>query len=128
MAIQAVSGNPTGKMGLADAPVVELALSRSKFYLLLSWGFLFPEEDEFYNYLQDGVFVEVGFAAVESLEKSLDATKTDPAVRELVVPIRRLIEKIGEWEEQNFKTWEFSDLQDEHRRVFSNVIDRKSVV
>ncbi|MEK9172450.1 MAG: hypothetical protein AAB282_02190, partial [Nitrospirota bacterium] len=65
-------------MGLADAPVVELALSRSKFYLLLSWGFLFPEEDEFYNYLQDGEFVEDGFAAVESLEKSLDATKTDP--------------------------------------------------
>jgi len=122
MAIQAVSDSATGKTGLADAPVVELALSRSKFYLLLSWGFLFPEEDEFYNYLQDGEFAEDAFAAVESLEKSLGATKTDPALRELVVPIRRIIEKIGEWEEQNFKTWEFSDLQDEHRRVFSNVI------
>src|SRR6266704_126928 len=56
MGSQAVSGSSTGKIGLADAPPVELALSRSKLYLLLSWGFLYPEEDEFYNYLQERKF------------------------------------------------------------------------
>src|SRR2546422_10794433 len=122
MGPHAMSGNPTGKVGLADAPAVELALSRSKVYLLLSWGFLFPEEEEFYNYLQDGEFVEDGLSAVESLEKSFDAVKAAPAARDLILPIRKLIEQIGEWEQENFKTWEFSDLQDEHRRVFSNVI------
>ena len=122
MGPQAVSGNPAGKAGLADAPAVELALSRSKLYLLLSWGFLYPEEEEFYNYLQDGEFVEDGLSAVESLEKSFEAAKASPAARDLILPIRKLIEQIGEWEQENFKTWEFSDLQDEHRRVFSNVI------
>src|SRR2546427_8310484 len=122
MGPQAVSGNPTGKVGLADAPAVELALSRSKVYLLLSWGFLFPEEEEFYNYLQDGEFVEDGFSAVESLEKSFDAVKAAPAARDLIFPIRKLIEQIGEWEQENFKTWEFSDLQDEHRRGLFNPI------
>src|SRR2546422_1191606 len=123
MGPQAVSGNPAGKAGLADAPAVELALSRSKLYLLLSWGFLYPEEEEFYNYLQDGEFVEDGLSAVESLEKSFEAAKASPAARDLILPIRKLIEQIGEWEQENFKTWEFSDLQDEHRRVFSNGIN-----
>src|SRR2546422_4110588 len=126
MGPHAMSGNPTGKVGLADAPAVELALSRSKVYLLLSWGFLFPEEEEFYNYLQDGEFVEDGFSAVESLEKSFDAVKAAPAARDLIFPIRKLIEQIGEWEQENFKTWEFSDLQDEHRRGFSNKSNLKS--
>ena len=90
MGPHAMSGNPTGKVGLADAPAVELALSRSKVYLLLSWGFLFPEEEEFYNYLQDGEFVEDGFSAVESLEKSFDAVKAAPAARDLIFPIRKL--------------------------------------
>src|SRR2546422_6657479 len=125
MGPHAMSGNPTGKVGLADAPAVELALSRSKVYLLLSWGFLFPEEEEFYNYLQDGEFVEDGLSAVESLEKSFDAVKAAPAARDLILPIRKLIEQIGEWEQENFKTWEFSDLQDEHRRGFSNVVNLK---
>ena len=114
MGPQAVSGNPAGKAGLADAPAVELALARSKMYLLLSWGFLYPEEEEFYNYLQDGEFVEDGLSAVESLEKSFDAAKAVPAARDLILSIRKLIEQIGEWEQENFKTWEFSDLQDEH--------------
>src|SRR2546425_6202406 len=122
MGPQAVSGNPAGKAGLADAPAVELALSRSKLYLLLSWGFLYPEEEEFYNYLQDGEFVEDGLSAVESLEKSFEAAKASPGARDLILPIRKLIEQIGEREQENFKTWEFSDLQDEHRRGFFNVI------
>src|SRR2546426_6987513 len=122
MGPQAVSGNPAGKAGLADAPAVELALSRSKLYLLLSSGFLYPEVEEFYNYLQDGEFVEDGLSAVESLEKSFEAAKASPAARDLILPIRKLIEQIGEWEQENFKTWEFSDLQDEHRRGFSHAI------
>src|SRR3989441_3322968 len=122
MGPQAVSGNPAGKAGWADAGAVELALSRSKLYLLLSWGVLYPEEEEFYNYLQDGEFVEDGLSAVESLEKSFEAAKASPAARDLILPIRKLIEQIGEWEQENFKTWEFSDLQDEHRRVFSHAV------
>jgi hypothetical protein len=122
MATQAVTGNPAGKIGLADAPAVELALSRSKLYLLLSWGFLYPEEEEFYNYLQEGEFVEDGLAAIETLEKSLDATKATDKVRVLVTPMKKFLDQIADWEQENFKTWEFSDLQDEHRRVFSNVI------
>ena len=82
MATQAVSGNSVGKIGLGDAPAVELALSRSKLYLLLSWGFLYPEEEEFYNYLQEGEFVEDGLAAIETLEKSLEATKATAKVRD----------------------------------------------
>ena len=84
MSTQAVSGNSVGKIGLADAPAVELALSRSKLYLLLSWGFLYPEEEEFYNYLQEGEFVEDGLAAIETLEKSLEATKATAKVHELI--------------------------------------------
>src|SRR5207302_9040691 len=112
MGPQAVSGNPSGKVGLADTPAVELALSRSKLYLLLSWGFLFPEEEEFYNYLQDGEFVEDGLAAIESLEKSFDAVKAAPAARDLILTLRMLIEQIGEWEQVVLNTWEWTDLQD----------------
>src|SRR5437667_7829550 len=122
MGPQAVSGNPAGKAGLADAPAVELALSRSKLYLLLSWGFLYPEEEEFYNYLQDGEFVEDGLSAVESLEKSFEAAKASPAARDLILPIRKLIEQIGEWEQETFKTGGFSALQAEHGRGSSKVI------
>src|SRR5207245_10835098 len=121
MGPQALSGNPAGKAGLSDAPAVELALSRIKLYLLLSWGFLYPEEEEFYNYLQDGEFVEDGLSAVESLEKSFEAAKAAPAARDLILSIRKLIEQIGEWEQENFKTLEFSYLQVEHRRGFLNV-------
>src|SRR2546425_12869148 len=117
MGPHAMSGNPIGKAGLADAPAVELALSRSKVYLLLSWGYLFPEEEVFYNYLQDGEFVEDGLSAAESLEKSFDAVKAAPAARDLILPIRKLIEQIGEREQQNFKTWEFSDLHVKQRRI-----------
>src|SRR5437867_13452605 len=115
MATQAVSGNSVGKIGLADAPAVELALSRSKLYLLLSWGFLFPEDEEFYNYLQEGEFVEDGLAAIETLEKSLGASKADSKARDLVGLLKKFLEQIGDWEQDNFKTWEFSDLQDEYQ-------------
>jgi TorA maturation chaperone TorD len=43
-------------------------------------------------------------------------------VRDLVAPMKKFLDQIADWEQENFKTWEFSDLQDEHRRVFSNVI------
>src|SRR5207302_10840213 len=99
MGPQAVSGNPSGKVGLSDTPAVELALSRSKLYLLLSWGFLFPEEEESYNYLQDGEFVEDGLAAVDSLEKSVDAVQAAPVARDLSRPIQKLIEQNGKREQ-----------------------------
>src|SRR2546426_5553639 len=93
MGPQAVSGNPAGKAGLADAPAVELALARSKMYLLLSWGFLYPEEEEFYNYLQDGEFVEDGLSAVESLEKSRSEEHTSELQSPCNLVCRLLLEK-----------------------------------
>ena len=52
---------------MKDSPAVERALSRSKLYLLLSWAYLYPEDDEFLDYVQSGEFVEDGRAALESL-------------------------------------------------------------
>ena len=43
---------------LKDSPAVERALSRSKLYLLLSWSYLYPEDEEFLDYVQSGEFVE----------------------------------------------------------------------
>ena len=39
---------------IKDSPAVERALGRSKTYLLISWSLLFPEDDEFLDYLQSG--------------------------------------------------------------------------
>ena len=60
---------------LKDSPAVEQALSRSKLYLLLSWSYLYPEDDEFLDYVQSGEFVEDGRAALESLNKVAQPTK-----------------------------------------------------
>src|SRR3712207_6112344 len=51
-----------------DSPAVERALSRSKLYLLVSWSLLYPEDEEFLDYLQCGEFVEDGRAAVDALQ------------------------------------------------------------
>ncbi|MEE8494221.1 MAG: hypothetical protein V3S25_09285, partial [Nitrospirales bacterium] len=64
---------------LKDSPAVERALSRSKIYLLISWCFLYPEDDEFLEYLQCGEFVEDGRSALESLTKALDGIGGDRA-------------------------------------------------
>ena len=66
-----------------DSPAVERALSRSKLYLLLSWSFLFPEDDEFLEYLQSGEFVEDGRVALENLTKLLDGRGGEEAQERL---------------------------------------------
>ncbi|MGH7166077.1 MAG: hypothetical protein ACREIS_11200, partial [Nitrospiraceae bacterium] len=53
--------------GLKDSPAVERALGRSKLYLLISWSMLYPEDDEFLDYLQSGEFVEDARSAIGSL-------------------------------------------------------------
>ena len=50
------------KSPIKDSPAVERALNRSKLYLLVSWSLLYPEDDEFLDYLQCGEFVEDGRA------------------------------------------------------------------
>ena len=52
---------------IKDSPAVERALSRSKLYLLISWSMLYPEDDEFLDYLQSGEFVQDGRSAIDSL-------------------------------------------------------------
>ena len=56
---------------IKDSPAVERALARSKLYLLLSWSYLYPEDDEFLDYLQSGELVEDGRAALKSLKVAL---------------------------------------------------------
>ena len=58
---------------IKDSPAVERALNRSKLYLLVSWSLLYPEDDEFLDYVQCGEFVEDGRAAIDALDVALDA-------------------------------------------------------
>ena len=104
-----------------DAPSVERALSRSKLYLLLSWSFLYPEDDEFLDYLQSGEFVEDGRAALENLTKSLE-NKGGSTVEESLSAISGHLNAIEEWVNSEGTSWNLQDLRDDHRRVFSNVI------
>ena len=60
------------KISPKDAPAVDRALCRSKLYLLVSWGYLFPDDDEFLEYLQSGEFVEDGRAALDGLKRSCE--------------------------------------------------------
>src|SRR5438034_542243 len=70
MGPHAMSGNPTGKVGLADAPAVELALSRSKVYLLLSWGFLFQQSHTMGDIA--GYYKAFGLELAEVVHERLD--------------------------------------------------------
>ena len=58
---------------IKDSPAVERALNRSKIYLLISWSLLYPEDEEFLDYLRCGEFVEDGRAALDALEVALGA-------------------------------------------------------
>ncbi|GJL56829.1 MAG: hypothetical protein NPIRA02_39610 [Nitrospirales bacterium] len=109
------------KISPKDAPSVERALARSKLYLLLSWSYLFPEDDEFLEYLQSGEFVEDGRAALENLNKALEG-HDDPESRESLQAISRHLDAIEEWVNSEGSNWNLQDLRDDHRRVFSNVI------
>jgi len=69
--MQSVSASATGILPnsstIKDSPAVERALNRSKIYLLISWSLLYPEDEEFLDYLRCGEFVEDGRAALDAL-------------------------------------------------------------
>lgn len=106
---------------LKDSPSVERALSRSKLYLLLSWSFLYPEDDEFLDYVQSGEFVEDGRTALENLRNALEK-KGGEGAAESLDNLARHLDAVEEWVSAEGMNWNIQDLRDDHRRVFSNVI------
>jgi TorA maturation chaperone TorD len=82
---------------------------------------LYPEDEEFLDYLQCGEFVEDGRSAIDSLIKSLDGVGGERAKNKLVA-VNRYLDQIEKWISSECVNWQLSDLQAEHRRVFSNVI------
>ena len=106
---------------LKDSPAVECALSRSKLYLLISWSMLYPEDDEFLDYLQSGEFVEDGRSALENLTKALGGIGGEKAKAKLL-ELGKYFDQIESWVSSECANWTLSGLQGEHRRVFSNVI------
>ncbi|HKO31492.1 MAG TPA: molecular chaperone TorD family protein [Nitrospiraceae bacterium] len=106
---------------IKDSPAVERALSRSKLYLLVSWSLLYPEDDEFLDYVQCGEFVEDGRAAIDALDTALDGIGGEQAKLKLVL-LRKQFDHIEKVVASECVNWQLSDLQAEHRRVFSNVI------
>ena len=106
---------------LKDSPAVERALARSKLYLLLSWSYLYPEDDEFLDYLQSGELAEDGRAALDSLRAVLP-TPIDQETEEVLQAIAGHFDAVENWVSSEGINWDIQDLRDEHRRVFSNVI------
>lgn len=106
---------------IKDSPAVERALNRSKIYLLISWSMLYPEDDEFLDYLRSGEFVEDGRAALETLEAMLDGHGGQRAAQALET-IKKQFDQMETLVASEYANWQLSDLQAEHRRVFSNVI------
>lgn len=106
---------------IKDSPAVERALNRSKLYLLVSWSLLYPEDDEFLDYVQCGEFVEDGRAAVDALSLVLDGIGGERAKQKLVL-LRKQFDQLEKVVASECVNWQLSDLQSEHRRVFSNVI------
>lgn len=109
------------KISPKDAPAVDRALCRSKLYLLVSWGYLYPEDDEFLDYLQSGEFVEDGRTALEGLRKELKNIGRQETEDRLQA-VAAHFDSIEEWISSEGENWNIQDLRDEHRRVFSNVI------
>src|SRR5262249_22569911 len=114
----AVMSNPPA---IKDSPAVERALSRSKIYLLLSWSLLYPEDEEYLDYVQCGEFVEDGRAALEALQTALDGIGGERAKQKIAV-LRKHLDHIEKLVASECVNWQLTDLQSEHRRVFSNVI------
>lgn len=106
---------------MKDSPAVERALSRSKLYLLLSWSYLYPEDDEFLDYLQSGEFVEDGRVALGGLKAALP-TPLNADTQEWLDAIADRFNALENWVSSEGVNWSIQDLRDEHRRVFSNVI------
>jgi TorA maturation chaperone TorD len=82
---------------------------------------LYPEDDEFLDYLQSGEFVEDGRSALESLEQALHGIGGQRAQQKLN-SLKGYLDQIEDWVASECRNWSLSDLQAEHRRVFSNVI------
>src|SRR3954451_1273911 len=78
---------------IKDSPAVERALNRSKLYLLVSWSQLYPEDEEFLDYVQCGEFVEDGRAALDTLEAALDGIGGERAKLKLVL-LRKQFDQI----------------------------------
>jgi TorA maturation chaperone TorD len=106
---------------LKDSPAVERSLGRSKLYLLISWSMLYPEDDEFLDYLQSGEFVEDGRSALENLGHTLDGIGGERA-RQKLASLSKYLDQVERWVSSECVNWQLTDLQSEHRRVFSNVI------
>lgn len=117
----AVAGVIPTSPAIKDSPAVERALSRSKIYLLVSWSLLYPEDDDFLDYVQCGELVEDGRAAIEALDKALDGIGGERAKLKLVL-LRNQFDQIEKVVASECVNWKLGDLQAEHRRVFSNVI------
>jgi TorA maturation chaperone TorD len=106
---------------IKDSPAVERALNRSKIYLLISWSLLYPEDEEFLDYLRCGEFVEDGRAALETLQAMLDGNGGERAVQKIHA-LKKQLDLAETLIASECANWQLSDLQSEHRRVFSNVI------
>ena len=78
---------------IKDSPAVERALSSSKLYLLVSWSLLYPEDEEFLDYVQCGEFVEDGRAAIDALDTALDGIGGERAKHKLVL-LRKQFDQI----------------------------------
>ena len=120
-ASQTAAAVMTNPPAIKDSPAVERALNRSKLYLLLSWSLLYPEDDEFLDYLQCGEFVEDGRAALDALQTALDNFGGERAKQKIGL-LRKHFDHIEKLVASECVNWQLSDLQAEHRRVFSNVI------
>jgi hypothetical protein len=81
---QDVAGVIPASPAIKDSPAVERALNRSKLYLLVSWSQLYPEDDEFLDYVQCGELVEDGRAALDALDQALDGIGGERAKLKLV--------------------------------------------
>lgn len=123
--VPSVSPSPAAVMAapstIKDSPAVERALNRSKIYLLISWSMLYPEDEEFIDYLRCGEFVEDGRAALDTLETMLDGNGGERAAEKLRT-LRKQLDLMETLVASECANWQLSDLQAEHRRVFSNVI------
>ena len=106
---------------IKDSPAVERALSRSKVYLLVSWSLLYPEDEEFLDYLRCGEFVEDGRTALDALGVALGADGSQRA-KDKLVALKKQLDLVEGLIASECVNWQLSDLQSEHRRVFSNVI------
>ncbi len=108
-------------VAIKDSPAVERALNRSKMYLLFSWSLLFPEDEEFLDYLQCGEFVEDGRAALDGLRAALEGPGGD-RTKQKIAALHKQLDQIEKLVSAECVNWKLIDLQSEHRRVFTNVI------